>query len=107
MEDFRRRGTYRSDAHGRSTPWVTQYERTLLSAWLKQGRDWLMLWGRVDLVLQIFFPKFENNFEAGFSRVEVCVVVCLAIAAGKIADFHPRKVGFKIIFRLREENLQD
>ena len=25
---------------------------------------------RPDLVLQIFFPKFENNFKAGFSRVK-------------------------------------
>ena len=30
-----------------------------------------MLLGRTDLVLQIFFPKFENNFEADFSRVKV------------------------------------
>ena len=28
-------------------------------------------WGRVDLVLQIFFLKFKNNFESGFSRVKV------------------------------------
>jgi hypothetical protein len=26
-----------------------------------------MLWGRADLAFQIFFPKFENDFEAGFS----------------------------------------
>jgi hypothetical protein len=27
--------------------------------------------GRAGLVLQVFFPKSENNFEANFSRVEV------------------------------------
>ena len=31
------------DAHGHGPPCVTSGERTLLSAWLKQGRDWLML----------------------------------------------------------------
>ena len=30
---------------------------------------------------------------------------CLAIAVGKIANFGPRKVALKIIFRLREKNL--
>ena len=64
-------------------PPITNGERTLLSAWLKQRRDWLMLWGRVDLVLQIFFPKFENNFEADFSRVEVCVVFASRSPLGK------------------------
>jgi hypothetical protein len=59
------------DAHGHGPYPIANGERTLLSAWLKQGRDWLMLWGRVDLVLQIFFPKLKNNFEAAFSRVKV------------------------------------
>jgi hypothetical protein len=30
-----------------------------------------MLLGRAELVLQIFFPKRENNFEADFSRAKV------------------------------------
>jgi hypothetical protein len=30
-----------------------------------------MLQGRIDLVLQIFFLKFENNFEATLLRVKV------------------------------------
>jgi hypothetical protein len=29
---------------------------------------------RPDLVLQISFPKFENNLETAFSKVEVCDV---------------------------------
>jgi hypothetical protein len=30
-----------------------------------------------------YFPEFENHFEAGFSRIEVCdVLIHLAIAAG-------------------------
>jgi hypothetical protein len=58
-------------AHGHGSLAVIRGERALLSAWLEQGRDWLMFQGRVDLVLQVFFPKFENNFEAGFSRVDV------------------------------------
>jgi hypothetical protein len=33
----------RGDAHGHGPPCVTSGERTLLSARLKQGRDWLML----------------------------------------------------------------
>jgi hypothetical protein len=39
------------DAHGHSAPWVRQDERALLSAWQKQGRDWLVLRGKVDLAL--------------------------------------------------------
>ena len=39
------------DAHGHGPPCITFYERTLLSAWQKQGRDWLMLRGKADLVL--------------------------------------------------------
>jgi hypothetical protein len=31
------------DAHGHGPYPITNCERTLLSAWLKQGRDWLML----------------------------------------------------------------
>jgi hypothetical protein len=31
------------DAHGHGPYPITNGERTLLSAWLKQGRDWLML----------------------------------------------------------------
>jgi hypothetical protein len=75
---------------------ITNDERTFLSTWLKQGRDWLILQGRADSALQIFFPKFENNFEAAFSRVKF--YFCLAIAAGKISNFSPRKVALKIIF---------
>jgi hypothetical protein len=52
-------------------------------AWLKQGRDWLTSQVRPDLVLQIFFPKFENNFEAAFSRVEVCDVFASRLPLGK------------------------
>jgi hypothetical protein len=41
-------------------------------------------------------PRLANvNFEADFSRVEVCDVFCLAIAAWKIADFDPREVVLK------------
>jgi hypothetical protein len=56
--------------------------------WLEQGRDWLMLQVRPGLVLQVFSPKFENNYESGFSRVKVydVIVIRLAIAAGKIAN---------------------
>jgi hypothetical protein len=39
---------------------------------------------RPDLVLQIFFPKFEHNFvEAAFSRVEVCDVFASRLPLGK------------------------
>jgi hypothetical protein len=31
------------DAHGHGPYPITNGERTLLSAWLKQGRDWLTL----------------------------------------------------------------
>jgi hypothetical protein len=31
------------DTHGHGPYPITNGERTLLSAWLKQGRDWLML----------------------------------------------------------------
>ena len=31
------------DAHGHGPYPITNSDRTLLSAWLKQGRDWLML----------------------------------------------------------------
>ena len=31
------------DAHGHGPYPITNGERVLLSAWLKQGRDWLML----------------------------------------------------------------
>ena len=31
------------DAHGHGPCPITNGERTLLSAWLKHGRDWLML----------------------------------------------------------------
>ena len=74
---------------------------------LKQGRDWLMSQVRPDLVLQVFFPKFENGFKADFSRVKVCDVFASRFAAGKIANSNPRKVALKIVFRLRGENLQD
>jgi hypothetical protein len=50
---------------------VAQGERALLSAWLKQGRDWLMSKVRPDLAFKIFFPGFENNFGAEFSRAKV------------------------------------
>jgi hypothetical protein len=42
----------------------------MMSAWLKQGRDWLMLRGRSGLpvAFRVFSPKLENNFEAGFPR---------------------------------------
>ena len=83
------------DAHGHGPYPITNGERTLLSAWLKQGRDWLMLWGRVDLVLQIFFPKFENNFEADFSRVEVCVVFASRSPLGKSPAFTLEKSASK------------
>jgi hypothetical protein len=64
-------------------PPIVNGERTLLSAWLKQGRNWLALQERADLVWQIFFPKFENNFEAAFSRVEVCDVFALRSLLGR------------------------
>jgi hypothetical protein len=38
---------------------------------------------RPDLVLQIFFPKFENNFEAEFSRAKVCDVFASRLPLGK------------------------
>jgi hypothetical protein len=53
--------------------------------------------GRLTVVLQIFFPEFKNNFEAAFSRAgQGLRHFCLAIAAGKIANFDPRKVALKI-----------
>jgi hypothetical protein len=36
-----------------------------------------MVYGRADLVLQIFLPKLENNFEAAFSSVKVSDVFAL------------------------------
>jgi hypothetical protein len=49
----------------------TPIRTALLSAWQKQGRDWLTLWGRADLALQISisFPKLENNFQFNFLRM--------------------------------------
>ena len=38
---------------------------------------------RPDLVLQVFFPKFENNFEADFSRAKVCDVFASRLPLGK------------------------
>jgi hypothetical protein len=63
---------------------VTQGERALLIAWLKQGRGWLMSQVRPGLVLQIFFPKFENNFEAGSSVVKACDVFGSRLPLGKL-----------------------
>jgi hypothetical protein len=62
---------------------VTQGKRTLLIAWLEQGRGWLMSQVRPDLVLQIFFPKFENYFEADFSRVKAGDVFASRLPLGK------------------------
>jgi hypothetical protein len=63
-------------------------------------------WGRAGLSLQVFFPWHKNNFEAGFSRAKVYDKGAhLAIAAGRISNFGPRKAGLKIIFRPQEENL--
>jgi hypothetical protein len=42
-----------------------------------------MLQVRPGLVLQDFFPKFENNFEADFSRVKVCDVFASRLPLGK------------------------
>ena len=58
-----------------------------------------MVLGRADLVFKIFFPKSENNFEAGFSGFGVeLVVFCALRRSRKITNFNPRKVGLKIIF---------
>jgi hypothetical protein len=47
--------------------------------------------------LQISFPKLKNNFEAAFSRVkDRDIRFCLAIAAGEIANFEPRKSHSKL-----------
>jgi hypothetical protein len=64
-------GVVSFDAHGHGPLAIAPGGRRLLSAWLKQGHDWLILQGRAGLVLWIFFPKFENNFEADESRVGV------------------------------------
>jgi hypothetical protein len=56
--------------------------------------------GPTYLAFLVFFPGFENNFEAGFSGAEVYDVLRfhLAIAAEKIGSSSPRKVGLKITF---------
>jgi hypothetical protein len=43
----------------------------------------VMSQARPDLVLQMFFPKLENNFEADFSRGKVCDVFALRLPLGK------------------------
>jgi hypothetical protein len=47
---------------------VVFLEENFLNGLHKQGNDQLALLGRAGLVLQIFFPAFENILEAGFSR---------------------------------------
>jgi hypothetical protein len=67
---------------------------------------------RLTIALHIFFPKFENNFEAGFSRVTVQGLwrFCLAIAAGEIGKNRTLALGKSHLkpftITLREENLQ-
>ena len=43
-----------------------------------------MLRGKADLVLWIFFPKFENYFEAAISGVKVCDVFASRSPLGKL-----------------------
>jgi hypothetical protein len=43
-----------------------------------------MVLGRADLVFEMFFPKSENNFEAGFSGFR---------RSRKITSFGPPKAG--------------
>ena len=55
-----------------------------------------MLWGRADLVLEIFTPKFENIFEAGFSRVKVCnIFASRKLQKHKILKNFPKPFGTK------------
>jgi hypothetical protein len=52
--EYRKAGTHThqaGDAHGHGPSPITFYERALLSAWQKQGYDWLMLRGKAGLVL--------------------------------------------------------
>jgi hypothetical protein len=58
--------------HERGASGQQTHARTaLLSAWQKQGRDWLTLWGRADLAWQISisFTELENNFQLNFLRM--------------------------------------
>ena len=52
-------------------------------------------------------PQCSNNNWHRLFEGQSLRCFYLAIAAGKIANFNPRKVALKIIFGLREENLQD
>ena len=54
----------------------------------------LMVLGRAGLVFKIFFPKSENNFEAGFSGFKF---FCALRRSWKITNVYPRKVGLQII----------
>jgi hypothetical protein len=58
--------------------------RTLLSAWLKQDRDWRLAnaVGKGRLGLTDFLPEGQNNFEAAFSRVKVWDVFALRSPLG-------------------------
>jgi hypothetical protein len=50
-------------------------------------------------------PQCSNNNWHRLFEGQSLRCFCLAIAAGKIANFDPRKVALKIIFGLRDENL--
>ena len=74
------------DAHGHAPPCVTFCKGALLNGSLKtvvagssfrERSTWPYGYG-----WQIFFPKFENNFEADFSRVKICDVFASRLPLG-------------------------
>jgi hypothetical protein len=54
-----------------------------------------MLWGRSGLVFEIFFPGFENYFEAGFLGVKVCDVFSSRQPLEKMPTLTPKKSHLK------------
>ena len=96
---------------GAGLPKVTQGERTLLSAWLKHGRDWLMFHsGKARLLARLGLtdvhpPKFENNFEADFSRGKVCDVFGSRSLLGKSLTLTLEKSHLKSFQTSRKKSL--
>ena len=50
--------------------------RFRFSHFLFKASGRLIMLGRADLVFKVFFPGSENNFEAGFSGLEVGDFLC-------------------------------
>jgi hypothetical protein len=52
--------------------------------------------GRAGLVVQIFFQKLENNFDADFSRVKICDVFVSRSPLGKSLTLTLEKSPFEL-----------